>query len=211
MHSFGPPFIWQWRVFLPNLKEFELCWTFKNIPKRDELDLKAYATENKTHIQSANLESESGFQPSGLSAFSQSPPIDLESAREVLAFFRLDSGADKATVSIIFEILTEDSLKPPGRMSSIQRSFRTTIPKPDVSWIDQCQTSRGNWSISGFPIEEQRIELIEKEFPIDVPELLIHIRTKKHVGPKWHQYEEYDGPAPGLMIWLQKRTNDAKQ
>ena len=90
---------------------------------------------------------------------------------------------------------------------AVKRGEFIALKSEDVSWLRECTWSRASYgAISGFATEHnyKQVPLLDQNFSLDTPLSLLKIRSRKKLGQV--KYEPYEGPCPGLQVWIQKRS-----
>ena len=123
---------------------------------------------------------------------------------EVCLFFRIDGDSDNADVFINYQ--TVDSDNSMVARGGVKHGVHIRLKSEDVSWLRDAISSRGTYGrISGLGLENgDHVPLLQQTFSLDEPLALVKVRAQKKLGPI--EYEQHDGPCPGLLIWVQKKT-----
>ena len=198
---YGLPFTWQWRMVLPNPKDFELCWAIHEIPPGNSFDIP------EEHLHRSHLNLKDGIPRQGLLHFSKNNerPLTLDQPLVVTLYFRIDGDSERGDVFINYQIDEPSKLNRGG--GAIKRGEFIALKSEDVSWLQECTTCRGSYgAISGLAIEHDynQVPLLDQNFSLDEPFSLLKIRSRKKLGPI--KYAPFKGPCAGLQVWIQKRS-----
>ena len=206
MQLHGLPFTWQWRIYLPDPDEFEFCWATGDIPlEKDSFDLPETSI-NRLHLPAGKENGMAGK----MNMPSASEPKDGKKTKsepvEILVFFRIDADDNGGEVFVNFEIgpvTTEKSFM----WSPMYHGSYGKISLDDSRWLLEPGVSsmRGGYDISGFGVDRShtKFPLQDGSVSLDEPTLLLKARAQKKLDKM--KYESYDGPSPGLLIWIQNR------
>ena len=196
-HLNGPPFQWQWRLFLPKPIEFELCWAVDGIPANHQTmpaDGHTFRSQLSTDGVSTDVNNVQNIVPN---------VVDLQIPVELLMFFRVEKQDNRRVVTITFEVIHSETT---FAVNATRQINTTYLPAPNLDWISDTRFLKPQEvpigsGIAPIPIHNK----MDSEFLLRENKVLLKVRTKKHVGPGPTDYEDIDGPAPGLMIWIQRR------
>lgn len=203
MQFHGLPFTWQWKFVLPNVNDFELCWSTAGIPPNDSEDIFAISESlvNRSHIDTSARHGLAG----SMSMSDPDTPLDPSKPIQMNLFFRIESSENGGRVWVNYEI---GSCSEHGMFNAqIFRGNATDVSEENMLWLKNCFCFPGDYAISGFSVDHGsiKIPLLDKPFSFDAPLLLLRARGLKEVEPgKW---ESATGPCPGLQIWVRKRQN----
>ena len=195
----GLPFLWQWRMLLVEPNEFELCWAIHDIPKGLSFDIPAQ------HIHRSHLNIVAGRSPF------LNPPEEIpesflgEKSLEVIVYFRIDGDSESGSIQIDYEINEPREIRKFGKI--IGRGDKIQLSSKEVQWLSGCRSARGGYgTLSGKGIEHGygHLPLLNQSFSLEDPLTLVKIRSERLVGI--NKYEPFEGPCPGLLVWIQKKS-----
>jgi hypothetical protein len=190
MQLHGFPFTWRWRLFLPSAKELNnlvVCCAVEDVP-REGFEVPP------EKIMRTVLDNRDGQPVAGNLYISQGDQaIDDEKPVEVLLIIRLEYNNGAARLMVNFEIEQ-------FRTFYRGKSFNINCDRKH-DWLRGVRAY--SYEVSGFGIEDRvELPLLKNGLNLDSPTLLLRLRGKRHIEDM--KYEEFEGPADGLMIWLDR-------
>jgi hypothetical protein len=190
LQLYGLPFTWRWRLYLPDINEFEVCCAINDVPKSG---FALPADSIFTSFPDLSKGSKSGIGYSG----EDSKPIDPAKPVEIFLTVRLDGEDETGTIHICYQIEQEGN--------QVDRTDHIRFKIDDGHWLGDSSLSAASYEIGGISIEHPyEIPLLSTRFSCEAPLTLLRIRSQRHV--EGLKYEPIDGPTTGLMVWLQKHS-----
>lgn len=188
----GLPFDFRWRMRLERLDAADLCVALKNIPVAPNVDEVPDEAVFRFRPDDAAAVSAAGQLAVGGNS---QPQADQPAHVTVVA--RLNRSEGHA-------VLTFDALIEQGNQRFFrQRSFRA--PMDEEHWLTDSTLAMHRYAFAGFGVDStSRLELLDQPLDLAQPILMLHLRGKRRIDE--FKFEDVSGPCDGLMIWLERRS-----